>query len=145
MTKVERSLVLIKPDAVQNGQSDEIISRFKKLGLKVVVRKTLRMDKALAEKHYAIHRDKPFFEILVSYMTSAPIVAAIFEGEGAVAKIRQAMGATDPARADTGTLRADFGLDVTRNAVHGSDSVATAEEEIKLFFTEDEIEAADKH
>jgi len=145
MTKVERSLVLIKPDAVQNGQSDEIISRFKKLGLKVVVRKTLRMDKALAEKHYAIHRDKPFFEILVSYMTSAPIVAAIFEGEGAVAKIRQAMGATDPARADTGTLRADFGLDVTRNAVHGSDSVATAEEEIRLFFTEDEIEAADKH
>jgi len=144
MTKVERSLVLIKPDAVQNGQSDEIISRFKKLGLKVVVRKTLRMDRALAEKHYAIHRDKPFFETLVSYMTSAPIVAAIFEGEEAVAKIRQAMGATDPARADTGTLRADFGLDVTRNAVHGSDSVATAEEEIKLFFTEDEIEAADK-
>lgn len=144
MTKVERSLVLIKPDAVQNRQSEEILSRFKKLGLKMVARKTLRMDRALAEQHYAIHRDKPFFEILVSYMTSAPIVAAIFEGEGAVAKIRQAMGATDPAKAQAGTLRADFGLDVTRNAVHGSDSVATAEEEIRLFFTDDEIEAADK-
>ncbi len=144
MAKVERSLVLIKPDAVQNRQSEEILSRFKKLGLKMVARKTLRMDRALAEQHYAIHRDKPFFEILVSYMTSAPIVAAIFEGEGAVAKIRQAMGATDPAKAQAGTLRADFGLDVTRNAVHGSDSVATAEEEIRLFFTDDEIEAADK-
>jgi nucleoside-diphosphate kinase len=144
MTAMERSLVLVKPDAVRNGQSDEIISRFKKLGLKMVARKALRMDRALAEKHYAVHRDKPFFGELVAYMTSAPIVAAVFEGEGAVARIRQAMGATDPAKAEAGTIRADFGLDVTRNAVHGSDSVATAEVEIRLFFTEEEIAAAEK-
>ena len=144
MAVMERSLVLIKPDAVRNGQSDEIISRFKKLGLRMVARKTLRMDRALAERQYAVHRDKPFFEILVSYMTSAPVVAMVFAGEKAVAKIRQAMGATDPARAEAGTIRADFGLDVTRNAVHGSDSGETAEEEIRLFFTEDEIAAAEK-
>ena len=144
MAVTERSLVLIKPDAVRNGQSDEIISRFKKLGLRMVARKTLRMDRALAEQQYAVHRDKPFFEILVDYMTSAPVVAMVFEGEKAVAKIRQAMGATDPARAEAGTMRADFGLDVTRNAVHGSDSGETAEEEISLFFTEDEIAAAEK-
>lgn len=139
---MERSLVLVKPDAVQNGQSGIIISRLKGLGLKMVAVKMLRMDGALAEKHYAIHRDKPFFGELVAYMTSAPILAAVFAGEGAVAKIREAMGATDPAKADAKTIRADFGLDVTRNAVHGSDSVATAEEEIRLFFTEDEIAAA---
>jgi len=144
MAVTERSLVLIKPDAVRNGQSDEIISRFEKLGLRMVARKTLRMDRALAEQQYAVHRDKPFFEILVDYMTSAPVVAMVFEGEKAVAKIRQAMGATDPARAEAGTMRADFGLDVTRNAVHGSDSGETAEEEISLFFTEDEIAAAEK-
>ena len=141
MLEIERSLVLIKPDAVRNGQSDEIISRLKKLGLKMVARKALRMDRALAEKHYAVHKEKPFFKELVEYMTSAPIVAAVFEGEKAVAKIRQAMGATDPAKAEAGTIRADFGLNVTRNAVHGSDSVETAEKEISLFFTEDEIAA----
>ncbi len=144
MSNLERSLVLVKPDAVRNGQSDEIINRLKKLGLKMVAHKTLRMDKALAEKHYAVHRDKPFFGELVEYMTSAPIVAAVFEGEGAVARIRQAMGATDPAKAEAGTIRADFGLNVTRNAVHGSDSAATAEAEIRLFFTGAEIEAAEK-
>ena len=141
MAVMERSLVLIKPDAVRNGQSDEIISRLKKLGLKMVARKALRMDKALAEKHYAVHKEKPFFKELVEYMTSAPIVAAVFEGEKAVAKIRQAMGATDPAEAEAGTIRADFGLSVRRNAVHGSDSVETAEKEIRLFFTGDEIAA----
>ena len=144
MTDWERSLVLVKPDAVRKGQSDEIINRLKKLGLKMVAHKTLRMDKALAEKHYAIHRDKPFFSELVAYMTSAPIVAAVFAGEGAVARIRQAMGATDPAKAEAGTIRADFGLNVTRNAVHGSDSAATAAAEIRLFFTEAEIAAAEK-
>ena len=142
MVAMERSLVLVKPDAVQNGQGGEIISRLEKLGLKMVARKVLRMDRALAEQLYAIHRDKPFFGELVEYMTSAPIVAAVFMGEGAVAKIRQAMGATDPAKADAGTIRADFGLDVRRNAVHGSDSVETAEKEIPLFFSEDEIVAA---
>ena len=142
MAAVERSLVLVKPDAVQGGHGDEIIGRLEGLGLKILARKTLRLDRALAEKHYAIHRDKPFFNELVAYMTSAPIVAVVFEGEGAVARIRQAMGATDPSRAMAGTARFDFGLDVTRNAIHGSDSVDTAKEEISLFFTEDEIAAA---
>ncbi len=139
MAAMERSLVLVKPDAVRDGHSDEIIGRLEGLGLKQVALKTLRMDRALAEKHYAIHREKPFFGELVAYMTSAPIVAAVFEGEGAVAKIRQAMGATDPSKAEAGTIRADFGRDVTRNAVHGSDAVETAEKEIRLFFTEEEV------
>ncbi len=139
MAAMERSLVLVKPDAVRDGHGDEIIGRLEGLGLKKVALKTLRMDRALAEKHYAIHREKPFFGELVAYMTSAPIVAAVFEGEGAVAKIREAMGTTDPSKADAGTIRADFGLDVTCNAVHGSDAVETAEKEIRLFFTEKEI------
>jgi len=139
MAAMERSLVLVKPDAVRDGHSDEIIGRLEGLGLKKVALKTLRMDRALAEKHYAIHREKPFFGELVAYMTSAPIVAAVFEGEGAVARIRQAMGATDPSKADAGTIRADFGRDVTRNAVHGSDAVETAAKEIRLFFAEEEI------
>ena len=139
MAEMERSLVLVKPDAVRDGHSDEIISRLEGLGLKKVALKTLRMDRMLAEKHYDIHREKPFFEELVEYMTSAPIVAAVFEGEGAVAKIRREMGATDPAKAEPGTVRADFALDLTRNAVHGSDAVETAEKEIRLFFTEEEL------
>ena len=136
---MERSLVLVKPDAVRDGHSDEIIGRLEGLGLKKVAFKTLRMDRALAEKHYEPHKEKPFFKELVEYMTSAPIVAAVFEGEGAVSRIRQAMGATDPSRAEAGTIRADFGMDVTRNAVHGSDAVETAEKEIRLFFTEEEV------
>ncbi len=139
MVAIERSLVLVKPDAVRDGHSDEIISRLERLGLKKVVLKTLRMERARVEKHYEAHKEKPFFIELAKYMTSAPIVAAVFEGEGAVAKIRQAMGATDPAKAEPGTVRADFGLDVTRNAVHGSDSAATAEKEIGIFFSEEEI------
>ena len=139
MVATERSLVLVKPDAVRDGHGDEIIRRLEGLGLKKVAQKTMQMDRALAEKHYDIHREKPFFGDLVAYMTSAPIVAAVFEGEGAVARIRQAMGATDPAKAEPGTIRADFALDLTRNAVHGSDAVETAEKEIRLFFTEEEI------
>jgi len=139
MAEMERSLVLVKPDAVRDGHGDEIIRRLEGLGLKKVAVKTLRMDRALAEKHYAIHREKPFFGELVAYMTSAPIMAAVFEGEGAVARIRQAMGATDPAKAEPGTVRADFGRDVTSNAVHGSDSTATAEKEIGIFFGPGEI------
>jgi len=136
---MERSLVLIKPDAMRTGSGGAIISRLEKLGLKIVALKMLHMDRALAEKHYAVHRDKPFFERLVNHITSAPIIAVVFEGEGAVAGIRKAMGATDPAKAEPGTIRADFGSSIERNAVHGSDSVETAEKEIKLFFTEDEI------
>ncbi len=136
---MERSLVLIKPDAMQRGLAGTIISRLEKQELKLVALKMLHMDRALAERHYAIHRDKPFFDGLVNYISSAPIIALIFEGKRAVEVIRKAMGATDPAQAEAGTIRGDFGLDIGRNVVHGSDSVETAEEEIKLFFSEDEI------
>ena len=136
---MERSLVLIKPDAVQRGLAGTIISRLENLGLKLVALKMLHLDEALAKRHYAIHSGKPFFNSLVNYISSAPIVAAVFEGEGAVEVIRKAMGATDPAKARAATIRGDFGLDIERNTVHGSDSVETAEEEIKLFFSPDEI------
>ena len=136
---MERSLVLIKPDAMQRGLAGTIITHLEKQGLKMVALKMLHLDKALAQRHYAIHRDKPFFESLVNYISSAPIVAIIFEGEGAVKVVRKAMGTTDPAQAEAGTIRGDFGLDIEHNTVHGSDSVKTAEEEIKLFFSEDEI------
>lgn len=141
---MERSLVLIKPDAMYNGLGGAIISRLERLGLRVVALKMLHMDKALAKRHYAVHKGKPFFENLVNYITSAPIIAAVFEGEGSVGVIRKAMGATDPAKAEPGTIRADFGLNVERNAIHGSDSVETAEKEIKLFFAEDEIFSEEK-
>ena len=136
---MERSLVLIKPDAMQKGLAGTIISRLENQGIKLVAIKMLHMDKALAERHYAIHADKPFFKDLVEYITSTPIIAAVFEAEGAVEKIRKIMGATDPAKAKSGTIRKDFGTDIQRNAVHGSDSIETAEKEIRLFFTEDEI------
>ena len=136
---MERSLVLIKPDGMQRGLAGTIIGRLEERGLKLVALRMLHMDKALAEKHYAVHRDKPFFEGLVNYITSTPIIAAVFEGEGAVNAIRKTMGATDPAKAEAGTIRRDFGLDIEHNTVHGSDSLETAEMEINLFFTEDEI------
>ena len=136
---MERSLVLIKPDAMQRNLADTIISRLEKLGLKLVARKTLQTDKALAQRHYAVHKEKPFYDDLVDYIISAPIIACVFEGEGAVEAIRKEMGATDPARAEKGTIRGDFGLDILKNSVHGSDSAATAEAEIKLFFSPDEL------
>ncbi len=136
---MERSLVLIKPDAMQRRLAGTIISCLEGQGLKPVALKMLHLDKALAERHYAIHADKPFFEDLVSYITSTPIIAIVFEGEGAVDTIRKIMGATDPAQAEPGTIRGDFGSDIQHNVVHGSDSVETAEEEIKLFFAGDEI------
>jgi len=136
---MERSLVLIKPDAMQRRLVGTIITRLEGQGLKLVAIKMLHLDKALAKQHYAIHKDKPFFDGLVNYISSTPIIAAVFEGEGAVEVIRKIMGATDPAKAEAGTIRGDFGLDIGRNVIHGSDSVETAEEEIKLFFSEDEI------
>ncbi len=136
---MERSLVLIKPDAMQRGLAGTITSRLENLGLKLVAMKMLHPDKALAQRHYAIHKDKPFYNSLVNYISSAPIIACVFEGEQAVEAIRKAIGATDPAQAEKGTIRGDFGLDIEKNSVHGSDSTATAEEEIKLFFSQDEM------
>jgi len=136
---MERSLVLIKPDAMERGLAGTIMARLEGLGLKIVALKMLHLDKALAERHYAIHVDKPFFGGLVDYISSAPVIAVVFEGEKAVEVIRSAMGATDPAEAGAGTIRGDFGLDIEHNTVHGSDSIETAEKEIKLFFDEGEI------
>ena len=136
---MERSLVLIKPDAIQRGLAGTIITRLEKRGLKLGALKMLHLDKKLAKRHYAIHADKSFFNGLVNYISSAPVIAIVFEGEGAVEVIRKTMGATDPAKAEAGTIRGDFGLDVGRNVIHGSDSVETADKEIKLFFSESEI------
>jgi len=136
---MERSLVLIKPDAMKRGLAGTVIARLEKGGVKLVGLKMLHLDEAQAKQHYAIHQDKPFFSDLVRYITSAPIIAAVFEGENAIEVIRKIMGATDPAKAETGSIRGDFGLDIEQNSVHGSDLVETAREEIKLFFSEEEI------
>jgi len=136
---MERSLVLIKPDAMQRGLAGTIIARLEQPGLKMAAIKMLHLDKAMAQEHYSVHKDKPFFDDLVDYISSAPIIAIVFQGERVVEVIRKVMGATDPAKAEVGTIRGDFGLDIGRNSVHGSDSVETAEKEIRLFFSEDEI------
>ncbi len=136
---IERSLVLVKPDAMERGLSGEIIKRIEEEGLTLIGVKMLHMDMALAERHYAPHKDKPFFKSLTSYISSAPIVAAVFEGEGAIDLIRKIMGATDPAKAADGTIRGDLGVDIEHNSIHGSDSVETAKNEINLFFKKDEL------
>jgi len=136
---MERTLVLVKPDGVQRGLVGEIISRFEKTGLKLVALKMLHMNKEMAGKHYAIHQGKPFFEGLVSFITSSPLVAAVFEGDNAVEVARKTMGATDPVKAVPGTIRGDLALDIGRNVVHGSDSLENAQKEISLFFTPGEI------
>lgn len=136
---MERSLVLIKPDAVSRGLGGAIIGRLEGLGLKMVGLKMLRLSKELAQRLYAIHKGKTFFEKLVNYITSSAVIVAVFEGEKAVEVVRRAVGSTDPTKAGKGTIRGDFGLDVTCNAVHAADSIETAEKEIKLFFTKDEI------
>ena len=136
---MERSLVLVKPDAMERGLAGAIVGRIQGAGLKLTALRMLRMDKSLAERHYAVHKEKPFFQDLVEYITSTPIVAAVFEGEGAVERIRKLMGATDPAKAAPGTIRKDYGLDVQRNSTHASDSPENAEKEIAIFFKKNEI------
>ena len=136
---MERSLVLIKPDAMQRGLAGIIISRLERRGLKIVAMKMLQMDNALAQRHYAIHQDKPFFNDLVEFITSGPIIAAVFEGEKAIEAVRQTMGTTDPVKASPGSIRGDFGLDIQQNLVHGSDSAESAAKEISLFFKPEEL------
>jgi nucleoside-diphosphate kinase len=136
---MERSLVLIKPDAIQRGLAGEIISRLEKKGLKIVAMKMMHMDKNLAQRHYAIHKGKAFFDDLVNFITSSPIIAIVFQGKNAVEIIRQIMGDTDPAKAGNGTIRGDFGIDIGHNLVHGSDSLENASKEIELFFSAEEI------
>jgi nucleoside-diphosphate kinase len=130
----ERTLILIKPDAMQRGLAGEILTRFERRGMRVVGLRLLQVDRAMAERHYAEHVGKGFFEGLVSYITSSPIIAGGLEGTNAVVAARQIMGSTRPTEAAPGTIRADFGLEVGRNLVHGSDSVESAEREIAIFF-----------
>ena len=131
---MERTLVLVKPDAMQRGLAGEVLSRFERRGLRLVGLRLVQIDEALARRHYAEHAGKPFMEGLVSFITSAPVVAAVLEGPHAVAAVRQTMGATDPLQAATGSIRADLALDLGRNLVHGSDSPESAAREIALFF-----------
>lgn len=136
---MESSLVLIKPDAMERGLGGTIVGRLQQQGLKLQALKMLHMDRTMAEQHYGIHRDKPFFNDLVEYITSTPIIACVFSGEDAIEHIRRVMGATDPGKAEAGTIRADFGLDIQRNATHASDSAENGRKEIALFFKDEEI------
>lgn len=135
----EKTLSIIKPDAVETNHIGEIIARFEKAGLKVVAAKMTKLSKTEAERFYAVHKDRPFYKDLVAYMTSGPIFVQVLEGEDAVAKNRDIMGATNPKNADKGTIRADFGTNIERNAVHGSDSLENAKTEIAFFFKKNEI------
>ncbi|MBI2303902.1 MAG: nucleoside-diphosphate kinase [Chloroflexi bacterium] len=139
---MERTLVLIKPDAMQRGLAGEIILRWERRGLKIVAMKMIHMSQALAEEHYSVHRGKTFFPGLIGYITSYPIIAAVLEGHRAVEAVRQTMGATDPLNAVPGSIRGDLSLDIGRNLVHGSDSAETAAREISLFFSPQEIFSA---
>ena len=136
---MERTLVLIKPDGIQRGVAMEVLSRLERRGLKIVGLKMIHMDEALAKRHYDAHEGKPFFEGLIRYITSCPIIAAVFEGKEAIEAVRRTMGETDPVRAAPGTIRGDYGLDMGRNLIHGSDSKESAEREIALFFAQNEI------
>ena len=136
---MERTLIIIKPDAVQRGLVGQIITRFERRGLRLAALKLIHIDESLAERHYAIHKGKPFYEPLIQYITSSPVVVLVLEGNDAIEIARRTMGATNPAEATPGTIRADFGLEIGRNLVHGSDGPETAAFEVPLFFTEDEL------
>jgi nucleoside-diphosphate kinase len=136
---VERSLVLVKPDGVQRGLIGEVISRLERRGLRLVAAKFMHVSKELAETHYAIHKGKPFYEGLIAYITSAPVMAMVWEGPNAVAAIRQTMGATRPTEAAPGSLRHDFALEVGRNLTHASDTVENGQKEVALWFKESEL------
>lgn len=139
MSAWERTLVLAKPDAVQRGLVGEIISRLERRGLRIAALRLFQMDEGLARRHYAEHEGKAFFAPLIRYITSSPIVAAVFEGKGAIELVRKTVGATNPATAEPGTIRADLAMDTGRNLVHASDSPESARREIALFFRDDEI------
>lgn len=134
---IEQTFSIIKPDAVAKNVTGEIVSRFEKNGLKIVASKMLHLSKEQAEGFYAVHKERPFYNDLVSFMISGPVVVQVLEGENAISKNRELMGATNPAEADAGTIRADFAKTVDENAVHGSDASETAAEEIRFFFGED--------
>ncbi len=136
---MERTLVLIKPDGVQRGLVGEILARFERRGLHLVGLRMLAVDRARAERHYAEHRERPFFEAVIDFISSSPVVAMVWEGPSVVTLVRSMMGPTNPAGAAPGTIRGDFGVDIGQNVIHGSDSPARAEEEIGLFFSPEEL------
>lgn len=136
---MEQTLILVKPDGVQRGLIGDMISRFERRGLKLVGMKFLQMSRELASEHYAVHRERPFYQSLVEYITSGPVVAMVWEGKDAVAAARSTMGATKPVEAAPGTIRGDFALEIGRNLVHGSDSPENGAKEVTLFFREDEL------
>jgi nucleoside-diphosphate kinase len=136
---VERTLVIVKPDGVQRGLIGEIILRLERRGLKLVGMKFMQITPELASRHYAVHKGKPFYEPLVAYITSSPVVVMVWEGKQAIEVVRKTMGATNPVNAEPGTIRADLGVEIGRNLVHGSDGPETAAFEVALFFREDEL------
>ena len=136
---VERTLSIVKPDGVRKNVIGEVYRRFEQAGLKIVAARMMKLSQAQAEGFYAVHRERPFFRDLVSYMTSGPVIVQVLEGEGAVAKHRDIMGATDPKKAAPGTIRADLAESIEQNVVHGSDSLENATREIGYFFAETEL------
>jgi len=136
---VERTLVLIKPDGVQRGLVGELVRRFERRGLHLVGLKLTAISRELAEEHYAEHRGRPFFDAVIEFITSSPVVAMVWEGPNAVTMVRSMMGPTNPATAAPGTIRGDFGIDIGQNVIHGSDSPARAEQEVGLFFEKAEL------
>jgi len=136
---LERTLVLVKPDAVQRGLIGEVIARLERRGLRLVAARFAHVDRNLAERHYAVHKGKPFYDGLIAYITSAPVMAMVWEGPNAIAAVRQTMGSTRPTEAAPGSIRHDFGLTVGRNLTHASDSPQTAQEEVTLWFKPDEL------
>jgi len=136
---MEKTFIMLKPDAVQRGLVGEVITRFEKKGFKLAGMKFIQVDRALAEAHYAEHRGKMFFEPTVTYIISSPVVAMVWQGNNAVALARQLMGSTKPVEANPGSIRGMFGVDVSRNIIHGSDSVTSAEREIALYFKPEEL------
>ena len=136
---LERTLSIVKPDGVARNLIGDVYHRFERAGLRIVAQKRLRLTRDMAERFYAVHAQRPFYNSLVSFMTSGPVVVQVLEGEGAVAKNRDVMGATDPAKADAGTIRKDFAESIEANSVHGSDSPENAAQEIAFFFSQVEI------
>ena len=136
---IERTLSIVKPDGVQKNLIGEVYRRFEQAGLRIIGARMMRLSQAQAEGFYAVHRERPFFKDLVRYMTSGPVVVQVLEGEHAVAKNRELMGATDPKKADKGTIRADLATSIEENVVHGSDSVENAQAEIAYFFASSDL------
>jgi nucleoside-diphosphate kinase len=136
---MEKTLILVKPDGVQRGLMGQIIGRFERRGLKLVGLKFMQMTRELAERHYAVHKGKPFYESLVAYIISGPVIAMVWEGKDAIAAARTTMGATNPVAAAPGTIRGDLGMEIGRNLVHGSDGSENAAKEVALFFGDDEL------